>query len=133
MTYELGVSAPRPSRTQRVPMITRHLGHPRGIFGHVTGRMMLRGIRRIVEVGPGPGVGITYLLGAFPAAQVWGIDHSAVMVKQARHRNAEAVRSGRLTLMRGDLDALAAIPPVDLASCSGQRAVLLGGSVYRIT
>jgi len=133
MTYELGVSAPRPSRTQRVPMITRHLGHPRGIFGHVTGRMMLRGndclnewvvdsladrdgsgIRRIVEVGPGPGVGITYLLGAFPAAQVWGIDHSAVMVKQARHRNAEAVRSGRLTLMRGDLDALAAIPPVDL-------------------
>jgi SAM-dependent methyltransferase len=114
-------------------MITRNLGHPRGIVGHVTGRMMFRGndclnewvvdrladrfgsgIKRIIEIGPGPGVGLSYLLGAFPAAQVWGVDHSAVMVKQARRNNSAAVRSGRLTVVRGDLAALAVLPSVDL-------------------
>jgi SAM-dependent methyltransferase len=114
-------------------MITRQLAHPRGIVGHITGRLMLRGndclnewvvdrladrrgtvFRRIVEIGPGPGVGLAYLLEAFPAARVWGIDHSAVMVRQARHNNAEAIRSGRLEVVRGDLDALTVLTPVDL-------------------
>ena len=126
MTDELVSSAARPSRNRRVPMITRNLGHPRGIVGRITGRLMSRGndclnewvvdrlaerhtsgIRRIVEIGPGPGVGLGYLLEAFPAAQVWGIDHSAVMVRQARRSNSDAVRSGRLMVMRGDSDALA--------------------------
>ena len=72
------------------------------------------GIRRIVEIGPGPGVGLSYLLEAFPAAMVWGLDHSAVMVRQARRSNSDAVRSGRLMVMRGDPDALARHAPVDL-------------------
>ena len=133
MTDELVSSTARPSRNRRVPMITRNLGHPRGIFGRITGRLMSRGndclnewvvdrlaerhtsgIRRIVEIGPGPGVGLSYLLEAFPAAQVWGLDHSAVMVRQARRSNSDAVRSGRLMVIRGDLDTLARHAPVDL-------------------
>jgi len=133
MTEELLSSAIQPSRTRRLPMIARHLGHPRGIVGHFTGRLMFRGndpinewvvdrladrhelgIRRIIEIGPGPGGGLNYLLAAFPAAQVWGIDHSAVMVRQARRNNSEAVRSGRLNVIRGDLDTLSTLAPVDL-------------------
>ena len=71
-------------------------------------------VRRIVEVGSGPGIGLAYLLAAFPDAQLWGIDHSAVMLKQARTRNAAAIRSGQLTLTNGDLDCLGALPLVDL-------------------
>ncbi len=133
MTEELVSSGIQPSKTRRLPTITRNLGHPRGIVGHFTGRLMHRGndslnewvvdrladrhesgISRIIEIGPGPGVGLSYLLAAFPAAQVWGIDHSAVMVRQARRNNSEAVRSGRLNVLRGDLNTLSALGPVDL-------------------
>jgi SAM-dependent methyltransferase len=133
MTDELVSSAIQPAKARRMPTITRNLGHPRGIVGHFTGRLMHRGndslnewvvdrladrhesgIDRIVEIGPGPGVGLSYLLSAFPGAKVWGIDHSALMVRQARRNNSEATRSGRLNVLRGNLDALPALAPVDL-------------------
>src|SRR6478672_3837038 len=104
----MGRRKPGRSGGKQVPIISRHLGNPHGIVGHVAGRMMVRGnecinewvvdelvdrnrseITRIVEVGPGPGVGLSYLLAAFPAAQVWGIDHSGLMVEQGRSGNAE--------------------------------------------
>jgi len=134
VTSEVGPS-PRSQRSweNRATIIPRHLGHPRGIVGRVTGRMMVRGneclnewivdeladrtrseMRRIVEVGPGPGVGLSYLLAAFPAAQVCGIDHSGLMVKQARRRNAASVQSGRLTLVQGNVNVIRAFHPVDL-------------------
>jgi trans-aconitate methyltransferase len=69
---------------------------------------------RIVEIGPGPGVGLSYVLAAFPTAQVWGIDQSAVMLRQARHRNAAAIRTGRLTLTCAGAAAVREVAPVDL-------------------
>ena len=118
---------------RRPPAVGKHLGHPRGVLGHLAGRMMVRGNEslnewlvdqlaernewdgsRIVEVGFGPGLGLANLLAAFPSARVWGIDHSAVMVQQARFRNIAAVRSGRLTLRRGDVNWVGDIAPIDL-------------------
>lgn len=71
-------------------------------------------VRRVAELGPGPGVGLQALLGRFDRAQVWGVDLSSVMLGQARHRNRSATASGRLTLIEGDAAALAACAPADL-------------------
>ena len=37
---------------------------------------------------------------------MYGIDHSAVMVRQASRRNAAAIRSGQVTLVRAAVDRL---------------------------
>jgi trans-aconitate methyltransferase len=64
------------------------------------------GARRIAEVGCGPGVGLAALLRRFPEAEVLGIDLSPEMLAQSKTRNAEAVRSGRLTLRHGGVERL---------------------------
>jgi trans-aconitate methyltransferase len=133
MTGDWGL---RPALLQamgRAPMTARQWARPSGLVGHVSGRLMARGndclnewvvdrlaerstppVRRVAEIGSGPGVGLTHLLAAFPTAQVWGIDQSAVMLRQARRRNASDSRTGRLTLVRGDTTAVGGIAPVDL-------------------
>lgn len=113
--------------------LAQQLGHPSGLIGAVVGRGMARGNaelsrwvvqqvsahhgdldRSVVELGPGPGVGLEALLVEFPDAQVWGIDPSSVMLSQARKRNQSAVNAGRLTLLEGVVPALAAIEPADI-------------------
>lgn len=113
--------------------LTRQLGRPRGVLGRIAARRMARGNEclnewvvdrlaasrsarggRIVEIGPGPGVGLSYVLAAFPTAQVWGIDQSAVMLREARHRNAAAIRTGRPTLTCAGAAAVREVAPVDL-------------------
>ena len=92
-------------------MIARQFERPRGLLGRLVGRGMARRngdlsrwvvseVRkecanddtRIVELGPGPGIGLQELLRVFPAAQVWGVDLSAEMLSQSRKRNMAAVR-----------------------------------------
>lgn len=112
--------------------LAHQFGRPRGLMGALVGRGMARGnaalskwvvqqaadphdgrVRRVAELGCGPGVGLAALLTQFEDAQVWGIDLSAVMVSQAKNRNRRAVRAGRLTILEGDSSALTAIEPVD--------------------
>lgn len=66
-------------------------------------------VERIVEIGPGPGVGLEHLLAAFPTARV---GHRPV------HRDAQAGSTpqfgGRLTLTCGDTAAVPTLAPVDL-------------------
>jgi SAM-dependent methyltransferase len=99
--------------------------HPRGAAGRVTAWEMahrpsnrqrsrwvvsLLGVgptSRVLEIGFGPGLAVAALVRA-GAGHVYGIDHSAVMVRQASRRNAAAVRAGRVTLMRAPVDQ---IPP----------------------
>jgi SAM-dependent methyltransferase len=99
--------------------------HPRGAAGRVTAWEMahrpsnrqrsrwvvsLLGVgptSRVLEIGFGPGLAVAALARA-GAGHVYGIDHSAVMVRQASRRNAAAVRAGRVTLMRAPVDQ---IPP----------------------
>jgi SAM-dependent methyltransferase len=58
---------------------------------------------RIVEVGCGPGVGLSTLLEAYPDARVVGVDLSPQMLAQSRARNRAATRDGRLELREGDV------------------------------
>jgi trans-aconitate methyltransferase len=71
-------------------------------------------VRKVAELGSGPGVGLEALLTQFSDAEVWGIDLSPVMLFQANKRNRLAVSAGRLTLVEGDTSALAAAEPVDI-------------------
>ena len=57
---------------------------------------------RIVELGSGGRVAVRELLRVFPAAKVWGVDPSPIMVVQSRGRNRRAVEDGRLMLIEGD-------------------------------
>jgi len=52
---------------------------------------------QVLEIGFGPGVAVAELARA-GAGHVYGIDHSAVMLRQASRRNAAAIRAGRVTL-----------------------------------
>jgi SAM-dependent methyltransferase len=51
---------------------------------------------RVLEIGFGPGLAIRELSRLATRGCVCGIDHSAEMVRQARRRNARAVRAGVL-------------------------------------
>jgi SAM-dependent methyltransferase len=115
--------------------VARQFGAPRGTAGRLVGHLMARGNRgfnawvvnqlgererspesemRIVELGPGPGVGLEEALLVFPTASFWGIDPSREMLAQCRKRNLEQVTDGRLVLLQGGTDLLAGLAPVDL-------------------
>ena len=114
-------------------LVGRQFANPRGLVGRLVGRAMGRGnaafnrwlidtvadrtgadLARVAELGCGPGVGLERLLSVFPAAQVWGIDRSPVMIVQSRRRNAHEIDGGRLHLTEGDVSALGEPAPLDL-------------------
>ena len=104
-----------------MPGWMRHFGRPEGLLGALAGRLMAwrnrgrslsvlarvdpRPGERILEVGFGPGVDIHRV--SRVAAFVAGVDQSGVMVEQARRRNADAIRAGRVELHAGDAGSLA--------------------------
>ena len=61
---------------------------------------------RVLEIGFGPGIAIRELSRRATHGLVCGVDHSAVMVRQATRRNAEAVRAGRVELRLGAAEQL---------------------------
>src|SRR5262245_31728699 len=99
-------------------------GRPRGAVGRLVGLLFAhRGSNRqrnrwavslldvqptdrVLEIGFGPGIAVTELAGRAIRGQVYGIDHSQVMVRQASRRNAAAIRAGRVHLMRASVDRL---------------------------
>jgi SAM-dependent methyltransferase len=110
-------------------ILTRQFEHPRGILGRIVGYVLasrgsnLRrnrwtvdllapsGKERVLEIGCGPGVGLELCLAAAVGVHAVGIDHSALMIKQAAKRNRAAVKDGRLKLYEGTIDALPAGTP----------------------
>ena len=85
------VFAHRPSNRQRNQWVVSLLG--------------VRPTDRILEIGFGPGVAIAELVRA-GAGHVYGVDHSAVMLRQASRRNAAAIRAGRVTLAEAPVERL---------------------------
>ena len=99
--------------------------HPRGAAGRVAAWEMahrpsnrqrsrwvvsLLGVQpadKVLEIGFGPGLAIAALARA-GAGQVYGIDHSGVMLRHASRRNAAAIRAGRVTLIRASVDQVPA-------------------------
>ena len=63
---------------------------------------------RVLEIGFGPGLAIRELSRRATHGLVYGVDHSAVMVRQATRRNAAAVRAGRVELRLGSAEQLPA-------------------------
>lgn len=112
--------------------MARQFGLPSGPIGHLVTRLLARGNarfnhwlvhelagtvanpQRVIELGCGPGVALQELLMTYPEASIFGIDPSAVVLKSARHRNADAIRAGRLELVVGDVATAAAYGPADL-------------------
>jgi SAM-dependent methyltransferase len=106
--------------------IVSQFRNPTGPLGHLAGLIMrirpsnrLRNLRtvelldlrpgdRVLELGFGPGLAIARAAERATAGQVVGVDHSAVMVRAARRRNAAAIREGRVELRLGSADALPA-------------------------
>jgi len=103
-------------------MLGSQLRRPRGLFGFVVGQGMalvnrpinywtieLMGIQpsdRVLEVGFGSVVALRRVAGIVTSGLAAGIDYSGTMVRQARLRNADAVRRGRVALVHGDASAL---------------------------
>lgn len=102
----------------------RQFHNPTGPGGHLVGLIMGRrssNVRRsrwavelldvqptdhVIELGCGPGVGIAALAERATQGLVIGVDQSAVMIGQARRRNAEAVRTGRVRLVHVPVERL---------------------------
>jgi SAM-dependent methyltransferase len=61
---------------------------------------------RVLELGFGPGIAIRALARRATRGLVVGVDHSGLMVSQARRRNAAAVREGRVDLRLAGAESL---------------------------
>jgi ubiquinone/menaquinone biosynthesis C-methylase UbiE len=98
--------------------------HPTGVAGHVAGWVMGRRSsnvarnrraaqlldvlpsERVIELGCGPGVAIAALAARATRGLVVGVDHSEVLIRQARRRNGAAGRAGRVRLIHKPVEKL---------------------------
>lgn len=108
--------------------IVRQFGNPSGLLGRLAGLIMrlrasnrertrrtveLLGVRpgdQVLEVGFGPGLGVEALARLAGGGRVVGLDHSALMVRQAARRNAAAIAAGRVVLLLGSAERLPPLP-----------------------
>jgi SAM-dependent methyltransferase len=113
-------------RQRLIKRVRPQFGRPTGIPGRIAGWIMAHRTSnrrrnawavslldvqrddRVLEIGFGPGIAIRELARAAPAGYVYGLDHSAVMVRQAARRNADGVRRGRVELALGSAETLPA-------------------------
>jgi len=97
--------------------VVRQFHHPHGPGGHAAGWVMgarpsnvrrsrwaaglldIQAADRVIEFGCGPGVALAALASRATEGLVVGVDHSGVMIGQARRRNAAAVSQGRVRLI----------------------------------
>lgn len=105
--------------------IVGQMGRPRGMLGNLAGWLLahrssnrqrnswvvslldVQPADRVLEVGFGPGLAIAELARYVgPSGHVYGIDHSDVMLRHATKRNADAIRAGQVTLIRGSVEEL---------------------------
>lgn len=112
-------------KTRLLRRTVRQFHSPAGLAGHVVGWIMSRrasNVRRsrwavglldvqpadrVLELGCGPGVAIAALASRAIDGLVVGVDHSAVMIRQAGRRNAAAVRAGRVRLVHAGVERMA--------------------------
>jgi SAM-dependent methyltransferase len=92
-------------------------GHVEGwIFGHRSSNVRrnrwavelleIKPDDRVLELGCGPGVALAAFARRATRGLVVGVDHSPVMIRQARRRNAAAVRAGRVRLVTAPVERL---------------------------
>lgn len=102
---------------RRLRSIWQQFSQPTGALGWLVGHLMAFKNRErsewlmplldvqqddhVLEIGFGPGVDVRRVSAAASGVRVAGIDHSEEMLRQARKRNAAAVREGRVDLRLG--------------------------------
>jgi trans-aconitate methyltransferase len=69
----------------------------------MVGLIHLESNHRVLEIGCGPGLGIELCAAVLKHGFVLGIDHSDIMVEQARRRNAAVIAEGRADVRQGSL------------------------------
>lgn len=105
-------------------LLVRQFGRPTGPLGALAGLVMrlrpsnrerslrtvalleLRPQDRVLEVGFGPGLAVERAAQLASRGSVAGVDHSEVMVRQARRRNRRAIEAGRVDLRLGSAERL---------------------------
>ncbi|HEY7593441.1 MAG TPA: class I SAM-dependent methyltransferase [Actinophytocola sp.] len=115
---------PRVLPARAIRSMVRQFGHPRGLPGRLVGWIMahrrsnvarnrwvvavldVRPTERVLEIGFGPGIALAELARRVTRGQVYGVDHSAVMVAQASRRNAAAIAAHRVRLTQAPVDRL---------------------------
>jgi SAM-dependent methyltransferase len=109
-----------------VDAVKAQFGHPAGLGGRAAGLVMahrssnrrrnswavslldVQPDDRVLEIGFGPGIAILELSRIAHECDVCGLDHSELMFRRARRRNADGVRRGVVDLRVGSVDALPA-------------------------
>ena len=104
--------------------IVRQFGNPTGLVGKLAGHIMarrssnrirnretvelmkLRPNSRVLEVGCGPGLALARCAEIISEGRIVGLDHSPVMIKQARKRLAANGQSDSVDLLVGGVDRL---------------------------
>src|SRR5262245_56827987 len=113
----------------------RQFSGPSGPLGRIAGRLMARlngplndwivellelaPASRVLEVGYGPGLGAEKVAARLREGRLVGVDHSALMQRQASRRNRAQIAAGRVELRVGTAQAL----PVDGAAFTHAFAV----------
>lgn len=111
-------------RQRAIDAVRAQFGRPTGLWGSAAGLLMahrpsnrrrntwavslldVRRDDRVLEIGFGPGLAIQELSRIAAEGYVCGIDHSALMLRWARRRNADGLRRGVVDLRRGTVDEL---------------------------
>jgi ubiquinone/menaquinone biosynthesis C-methylase UbiE len=143
-------------RQKLIERVRAQFGRPTGLPGRIAGWIMAHRASnrrrnawavsllevqrddRVLEVGFGPGLAIRELAHAAPEGHVCGLDHSAVMVRQAARRNADGVRRRQVELRLGSAESLPAFEaPFDKilavnAALFWDRPVELLGNLRRV-
>ena len=113
-------------RKRAIGAVRAQFGRPTGLWGIAAGLLMahrpsnrrrnawavslldVRRDDRMLELGFGPGLAIRELSRIAAEGYVCGIDHSELMVRWARRRNADGLRRGVVDLRLGSVDELPA-------------------------
>jgi SAM-dependent methyltransferase len=111
-------------RQRAIDAVHAQFGRPGGLWGHAAGLVMahrpsnrrrnlwaislldVRKSDRVLEIGFGPGFAIRELSRIAAEGYVCGIDHSELMLRAARRRNAHGLRRGVVDLRLGCVDEL---------------------------
>jgi SAM-dependent methyltransferase len=113
-------------RQRAIDAVRIQFGRPTGLWGIAAGLLManrpsnrrrnawavslldVQRDDRVLELGFGPGLAIRELSGIAAVGYVCGIDHSELMVRWTRRRNADGLRRGVVDLRLGSVDELPA-------------------------
>lgn len=111
-------------RDRAIDAVRAQAGRPTGLWGRAVVLLMahrssnrrrnlwavslldVRSDDRVLELGFGPGVAIRELGRIAVEGYVCGIDHSELMLRSARRRNADGIRRGVVDLRLGSVDEL---------------------------